>query len=259
MRQLSIDIETYSSVDLRRAGVHKYAESPDFEILLFAYAWDDEPVQIVDLAQGERLPQEVTHALTDPGVIKHAYNASFELACLSRHLALYPEQWRCTMVHGLYCGYPAGLAAIGAAIGLPQEKQKLSTGNALIRTFSVPCRPTKSNGGRTRTLPQHEPEKWRLFKEYCAQDVATEREIARRLAPFPVPHTEQKLWELDIAINTRGVKVDSGFVSAAIDVDQRVTSELMDEAQALTGLENPNSVKQLSEWLEKKLGREVLT
>ncbi len=257
MKKLSIDIETFSSVNLAKAGVHKYVESPDFEILLFGCAFDDDPVTVVDLASGESLPAEVLDALHDPKVTKHAYNAAFEIACLSGFYDIIPDQWRCTMVHGLYVGYPAGLAAISAALGLPQDKQKASIGSALIKTFCVPCKPTASNGHRTRTLPMHEPEKWELFKGYCAQDVVAEREVEKRLKRFPVPKTEQKRWELDLEINSRGVKVDEVFVRAATYLDRKITEELMDEAKELTGLPNPKSVKQLTEWLETETGQEV--
>ncbi len=257
MRQLSIDIETYSSVDLRRAGVHKYAESPDFEILLFGYAFNDDPVQIIDVASGESIPEAVWQALNDPNTIKHAYNAQFERVCLSKYVDTPASQWQCTMVHGLYLGLPAGLALLGEALGLPQEKQKSRTGAALIRTFCVPCRPTKSNNMRKRTLPQHEPEKWDLFKEYCVQDVETEREIANRLQNFPVPKTEQQLWQVDQAINDKGVMVDEEFVRSAIYLDRKVTTDLMTEARELTGLKNPRSVQQLKGWLETELKQEV--
>ncbi len=255
--RLFVDIETFSSVDLKKSGLYKYAQSPDFEVLLLAYSFDEGPVEIVDLASGEALPPLVESALQDPLVIKYAYNAQFERVCLSRFWNLPSEQWRCTMVHGLYLGYPAGLAALAEALGLPQEKQKLSTGSALIKTFCTPCKPTAKNGRRTRTLPIHEPEKWELFKQYCIQDVVTEREIENRLAPFPVPESEQRLWELDQAINDKGVMVDEVFVKSAIHIDRKITTDLMDEARQLSGLENPKSVKQLTAWLEEELGEEV--
>ena len=181
-RHLSVDIETRSSIDISKAGLYRYAQSEDFEILLFAYAWDDEGVGIIDLASGEKIPLYLVRALQDASVVKHAYNAAFEWWCLNQ--AGYRtdiNQWRCTMVHGLYCGYTAGLEATGKAIGLSQDKQKLTVGRSLIRYFCTPCRPTKSNGGRKWNLPKHAPEKWSLFKEYCRQDVVTERAINRRL------------------------------------------------------------------------------
>jgi len=252
MRTLNIDIETFSSVDIKRAATYKYVQSPDFEILLFGYAVDGGPVQVVDLAQGESLPQTVIDALQDPSVIKHAYNAAFEWYCLNKFYRSPLEQWRCTMLHGLYCGYTAGLAATAVALGLPDDKRKMSVGASLIRTFCVPCKPSKANGMRTRTLPRHEPEKWQLFKEYCKQDVVTEMEIERRLSSFPVPENEQSLWVLDQIINATGVAVDMDLVSAALHIDETVTRELMQEAIALSGLDNPKSVKQLSQWLEEE-------
>ncbi|MFZ5975221.1 MAG: DNA polymerase [Bacillota bacterium] len=261
MQHLSIDIETFSSVDIRKAGLYKYVQSPDFQLLLFAYSFDGATVQVIDLAQGGQIPDNVLQALTDSNVLKHAYNAPFEWYCLSKHFNIaHPEdwlpQWRCTMMHALYCGYPAGLAATGEALGLPLEKRKLSTGTSLIRTFCVPCTPTKTNGNRTRTLPHHEPEKWNLFKEYCAQDVVTEMEIARRLAPYQVPDSEQWLWELDQRINARGVRVDRELVDGALYCSGTITQELTAEAVALSGLDNPNSVAQLTKWLADE-GEEV--
>lgn len=259
VRNLSIDLETYSSVPIGKAGAQAYFRSPDFEILLFAYSWDGGPVQIVDMAQGETLPPELLAALTTPNVIKHAYNAAFEWGCLSQYVGfkLPPEQWRDTMLHGLYCGYTAGLEATGRAMGLAEDKQKLNTGKALIRYFCVPCKPTKSNGGRTRNYPRHAPERWELFKTYCKQDVVTEMEIERRLSTFPVPADVQKQWETDLIINDRGVAVDLEFVHGALDLGERVREELTAEAVNLSGLRNPNSVKQLGEWLEQETGAEI--
>jgi DNA polymerase len=257
MRHLSIDIETFSSVDIKKAGAYKYAQSPDFEILLFAYSWDFGPVQIVDLAQKESLPMEVIHALYDPHVVKHAYNAAFEWYCINSVMHSPIEQWRCTMMHGLYCGYTSGLGPTGEAMGIQQDKRKLGTGGALIRTFCVPCKPTKTNGGRTRTLPHHEPDKWKLFKDYCVGDVVAEMEMLRRLSVFPVPEQEQKLWELDQRINARGLACDLDMVEGALAVDETVTAELRQEAIKLTGLDNPKSVQQLSKWLEEETGEEV--
>ena len=184
MRHLSIDIETKSSVDIGKAGLYRYAQSDDFEILLFAYRYDNEEVQIIDLAQGETIPETIAEDLKNPRIVKHAYNAAFEWYCLNHAGYKTPlAQWRCTMIHGLYCGYTAGLDATGKAIGLPQDKRKLATGKALIRYFCVPCKPTKSNGNRSWNLPKHAPEKWELFKEYCRQDVVTESAIlAQHLA-----------------------------------------------------------------------------
>lgn len=250
---LSIDIETKSGVDISSAGSYKYAQSADFGILLFAYQWDEDPVKIVDLACGEEIPLEICMALNNPEVIKHAYNAVFEWYCLN--MAGYEtklEQWRCTMVHGLYCGYTAGLAATGKAIGLPQDKQKLSVGKALIRYFCVPCKPTKSNGNRTWNLPKHAPEKWELFKEYCIQDVVTERAILRRLEQYPMPEDEIKLWQMDVMMNAYGVRVDRALIEGALRVDGISTERLTDKAIAITGLQNPNSTAQLLSWLESQ-------
>ena len=186
MHHLSIDLETFSSVPIAKAGAQKYISSPDFEILLFAYSLDGAPVEVIDLTTGAYLPPWLVQAITSPEFIKHAYNAPFEWGCLSKFLGwLPPDQWRCTMFHGLYCGYTAGLEATGRALGLPEDKRKLNTGKALIRYFCTPCAPSKANGGRTRNLPQHDPAKWELFKEYNRQDVVTEMEIDRRLASYP--------------------------------------------------------------------------
>ena len=258
-RHLSIDIETFSSVELKKSGMFKYIESPDFQILLFAYSLDGGAVQLVDLAAGETLPPWLASALTDPGYIKHAYNAMFEWGCLSKFwpTPLPVEQWRCTMAHGLYCGYTAGLEATGKAIGIESDKQKLNSGKALIRYFCVPCRPTKTNGGRTRNFPQHDPERWRLFREYCAQDVVTEMAIANKLAAFPMPDHIQREWETDVRINARGVAVDMNLVKAALHIGDATRAALISEAMQISGLRNPNSVKQLAAWLEAEIDEEV--
>ena len=252
MTTLRIDIETYSSVDLRKCGVHRYAESADFEVLLFGYAFDTDPVQVVDLARGDALPDDVVSAMTDPNVIKTAYNAAFEITCLSRHFgfALDPMQWRCTSVHALYLGLPGNLADVGKVVGLSADKQKKSSGGALIRYFCIPCKPTKTNGNRKRNKPQHDLEKWRLFKQYCAGDVEAEREIALKLAKFPVPDKEHKLWVLDQRMNNLGVTVDRQLVNSAIECDHIYKQRLTNEAIQLTGLSNPNSRNQLLEWLQ---------
>lgn len=256
---LSIDLETYSSVNLKKAGAQAYIRSPDFEILLFAYSLDGGPVQVIDMAQGEVIPTDILAALTAPEYLKHAYNAAFEWGCLSRYMGqeLPPSQWRDTMLHGLYCGYTAGLEATGRALGIPEDKQKLNTGKALIRYFCVPCKPTKANGGRTRNYPHHDPDKWRLFKEYNAQDVEAEMEIARFLSTFPVPAEVQKQWETDLIINARGVAVDMDFVHGALEMGDTVRTELTDEAVKISGLYNPNSVRQLSQWLSDETGEDV--
>lgn len=250
MHHLSIDIETRSSVDIGKAGAYKYAQSPDFEILLFAYQWNNDPVKVIDLKNGEELPCWLMQALADPNVIKHAYNAAFEWYCLNQAGYETPiDQWRCTMAHGLYCGYTAGLDATGKAIGLPQDKQKLTTGKALIRYFCVPCKPTRTNGGRTWNQPWHDKDKWDLFKEYCKQDVVTEREILKRLDLFPMPEGEERLWQMDVLMNAYGVRVDMDLIEGALYIDQISTQRLTDEAIGLTGLQNPNSAAQLLQWL----------
>ena len=257
MRTLSIDIETFSSVDIGKAGLFKYVQSDDFEILLFAYSFDDEPVKVIDLAQGEQLPQELITALSNKDIIKTAYNASFEWYCINKFCKSPIEQWRCTMIKGLYAGYPAGLKAMGDAIGLAEDKKKLMTGKALIRYFCVPCKPTKSNGGRIRNYPKHDLEKWELFKEYNRQDVITEIEIKRRLDKIIFPEKEQKLWEMDIFMNACGVKVDKQLVEGALKIANIRTEQLLIEAQQISGLNNPNSIAQLKEWLESATGNEV--
>ena len=250
MEHLSIDIETKSSVDIGKAGLYRYAQSDDFEILLFAYRYGDESVQIVDLAQGEKIPDKIVEDLRNPQIVKHAYNAAFEWYCLNKAGYTTPlRQWKCTMIHGLYCGYTAGLDATGKAIGLPQDKRKLATGKALIRYFCVPCKPTKNNGRRTWNLSKHAPEKWELFKEYCKQDVVTESAILRRLEAFPVPEEEEKLWQMDIRMNAFGVKVDTALISGALQINEHSTELLENEARMITGLQNPNSSVQLLDWI----------
>ncbi len=258
MHHLSIDIETKSSVDIGKAGLYKYAQSPDFEVLLFAYKADEEKVRLVDLAQGEKLPAYILEALRSPDVVKHAYNAAFEWYCLNQ--AGYPTpvgQWQCTMVHGLYCGYPAGLERTGEAAGLPQDKRKMSIGKALIKYFCVPCKPTKANGGRPWNLPKHAPEKWELFKEYCMQDVVTENEILKRLHLFPMPEEEEHLWQMDVLMNAFGVRVDEELMEGALFINAVSEQKLTEEAVRLTGLANPNSEKQLSAWLYERTGDEI--
>lgn len=259
MHHLSIDLETFSSIDIKKAGAHRYIASPDFEILLFAYSLDGAEPVCVDFAQGEILPQEIANALTSPDYIKHAYNAPFEWGCLSKYTGrqLPPEQWRCAMFHGLYAGYTAGLEATGRALGLAEDKRKLNTGKALIRYFCVPCAPSKANGMRTRNYHHHNPERWQLFKEYCCQDVVTEMEIERRLSAIPVPDFVQKEWETDLIINSRGVAVDMEMVEGALELGATVRNSLMTEAMQISGLNNPNSVKQLAAWLEEETGEKV--
>lgn len=252
MHNLSIDLETYSSVDIKKAGAWKYISSPDFEILLFAYSLDYAEPICIDFAQGEILPTWLADALINPDYLKKAYNAPFEWGCLSKYIGrqLPPEQWRCTMFKGLYAGYTAGLDATGRALGLPEDKRKLNTGKALIRYFCIPCRPTKANGGRTRNYPHHDPQRWELFKKYNIGDVVTEMEIDKQLSDIIVPDFVQKEWETDLIINARGVAVDMDMVHGALEIGQMTKQSLTKEAVNISGLDNPNSVKQLSAWLE---------
>lgn len=256
---LRVDIETFSSADLKKVGVYRYAEAPDFQVMLFGYAFDGDPVRVVDLARGEALPDDVVEALGDAAVLKMAYNAAFEVTCLSRHFGrpLDVTQWRCTSVHALYLGLPGNLAEVGRVLGLAPDKAKLATGGALIRYFCVPCKPTKKNGGRTRNLPQHDPGRWDLFIEYCRRDVAAEREIAWLLDAWPVPEREWRLWHLDQRMMTRGCLADPALIDAAIEADQLVRGRLMDKAMELTGLANPNSRNQLLAWLNEEVDEEV--
>lgn len=252
MTILSIDIETYSSVDLKTCGVYRYVEAPDFEILLFAYAYDDEPVQVVDLTAFEELPKKVLRDLTNPAVTKTAFNANFERTCIAKHFGIEcdPRQWRCTAVWASALGLPGTLEGVAEVLGL--EAQKDQRGKMLIKYFSVSCKPTKANGGRTRNYPEHDPEKWQQFIEYCRQDVVVEREIRRQLDRFPIPDHEWELWALDQEINDRGVRLDPELVRRAIACDTQYGERLMQEARELTGLENPNSVTQLKEWLAER-------
>ena len=284
MQTLSIDIETYSSVNLPKCGVYKYAESPDFEILLFGYSADGSDVAVIDLAQGERLPQEIIDALTDDSVIKWAFNANFERICLSRYLRdlgmsldpfhdnhplsidcarfLNPESWRCSMVWAATMGLPLSLEGVGAVLGL--EKQKLTEGKDLIKYFSVPCAPTKTNGGRTRNRPFHAPDKWEAFKKYNIRDVETEIGIKDRLAKFPVSDDVWDEYHIDQEINDRGVRLDMDLVQEAIEMDTRSRSELTAVMKDMTALDNPNSVQQMKQWLKSNgletnsLGKKVV-
>ncbi|MBP3651511.1 MAG: DNA polymerase [Clostridia bacterium] len=246
---LGIDIETYSSVPLPKCGVYRYVDAPDFEILLLSYAFDDGPVVTIDLACGEMLPVEVAAALDDPAVIKAAYNAQFERVCLSRYLGhwLDPHQWRCTAVMASYLTLPSRLADVAVALKLTQ--QKMEEGKDLIRYFSVPCKPTKANGGRTRNLPADAPDKWAVYKQYNAQDVETERAVRKALEAWPLPEHEWEVYALDQIINDRGVRVDKRLVKNAIAVDEVFTEAAYRRAKELTGLENPGSVAQLKAWL----------
>lgn len=269
MKTISIDIESYSGTDLAKCGVYKYAEDPDFEILLFGYSVDGGAVQVVDLAGGERIPQEVLNALTDDSVIKSAFNASFERVCLSRYLSdlgipldpfhdrhplstecarfLNPESWHCTMVWSAYIGLPLSLEGVGAVLNL--DKQKMTEGKELIKYFCSPCTPTKSNGGRMRNRPEDDLEKWSLFKSYNLRDVETEMGIQQKLSKFPVPDFVWDEYCIDQAINDRGVRLDLPFVEAAIEMDGKSRKELMAAMRHITELDNPNSVVQMKDWL----------
>lgn len=271
MKTISIDIESYSDVNLVRCGVYKYAESPAFEILIFGYAVDGGEVQVVDLAQGESIPDEILDALTDESVTKWAFNASFERICLSRYLSdlgmsldpfhdhhplsrecarfLNPAGWKCSMVWSAYMGLPLSLDGVGTVLKL--DSQKMKEGKDLIRYFCVPCKETKSNGGRTRNLPQHAPEKWALFKSYNKRDVEVEMAIQERLRNYPVPESVWDEYHLDQEINDRGILIDRMLVSQAVAMDARSRESLMDELKERTGLENPNSVTQMLGWLEE--------
>ena len=269
MKTLSIDIETYSDIPLQKSGVYRYCESPNFEILLFGYSADSGPVQVVDLACGEKIPADVLDALTDDAVTKWAFNASFERVCLSRYLRdmgisldpfhdkhplsqdvarfLNPESWRCSMVWAATMGLPLSLEGVGAVLGL--EKQKLTEGKELIKFFCQPCAPTKTNGQRTRNRPFHAPDKWDAFKRYNLRDVETEMGIQQRLAKFPVPDQVWEEYHIDQEINDRGVRLDMELVHAAIDMDTRSRQELTTAMKRMTSLENPNSVQQMKQWL----------
>lgn len=251
-KQLAIDIETYSDIDLINCGVYKYTDSDNFEILLFAYAVDDGETKIVDLACGEEIPEEVMDMLFDDTVIKTAFNANFERTCISKHLGinLKPEPWRCTAVQSAMLALPLSLEGVGVVLGL--DKQKMSEGKELIRYFCSPCKPTKSNGGRTRNLPEDAPEKWELFKSYCVRDVDVEKQIRKKLWKYPIPDMEQKLYCLDQRINDRGIMVDRNLVDHAIACDLLYKETATKRAYELSELENPNSVSQLKGWLTDK-------
>ena len=260
MQVLSLDLETYSPIDIKKSGAYAYAAHPKFEILLLGYAFDDDPVQVVDLASGDRIPRDVEQALFDNRIKKTAYNAQFERICLAAHYNNHshefdlpyrfnPEYWSCTMVHGLYLGLPGNLAQLSAVLIKDADKQKMAEGKNLIPYFCSPVKPTKTNGGRTRNLPQHDPEKWERFKQYNARDVEVEREIRQKLSRYPLPAMEQKLYALDQEINDRGVRVDMDLVRSAIELDRQHKEKTLWQAMQLTGLNNPASVAQLKTWL----------
>ena len=259
---MSIDIETYSDVNIKKAGLYRYVQSPAFRVLLFAYSFDDaEPVsgnevRAIDLARGEKIPLDVQIALFSPDIVKHAYNAAFEWYCLSKHFAVKePEkwlpQWRCTMVHGLYCGLIGGLGKVGEALGLPADKQKDKIGNSLIAKFCVPGK----NG--LPTAPAQEPQKWELFKSYCKQDVVTEMEVERRLSAFPVPDIVQRGWEQDMRVNLAGVRLDMDLAEGAKAYAAAELEALKEQLRQVTGVANPKSTAQMKSWLSEQLGEEV--
>ncbi|MTI71062.1 MAG: hypothetical protein FH751_12505 [Firmicutes bacterium] len=252
MKRLSIDIETYSSVDLVKSGVYKYSESDDFEILLFGYAFDEKSVEVIDLASGEKIPEDVLKALIDPSIIKTAFNANFERTCLAKYFnkPMPAKEWRCSSVHALSLGLPGNLSGVAKCLKLSQQKMK--EGKALIRYFSMPCKPTKANGKRTRNLPEHDKEKWQIFKNYCGKDVEVERAIRLKLEKYPITENEHKLWVLDQKINDSGVRVNKELINNAIICDNEYRRRLLNEAITLTGLNNPNSAAQIKKWLKEK-------
>ena len=259
MNTLAIDVETYSSVDIKSAGAYKYCEAPDFEILLFAYAFNDEEVQIVDIAQYEVLPERVIKALCDPNIIKTAFNASFERNAIFQFygMPVAATHWNCTMIKALTMGLPGSLDMVAKVLNFAEDKQKMKEGKALIQYFSKPCKPTKTNGGRNRNLPEHAPDKWETFKLYCKQDVEVERSIRNKLSRYETLDKEQRLWELDQLINDRGVGTDLVLIEKAIECDAHYAKRLENEARELTGLDNPNSPAQLKKWLSERVGFEV--
>ncbi len=253
---LSIDIETYSSVNLKESGVYAYVNAPDFTILLFSYAFDDGDVKIIDFTAGEYIPEEVKEALTDK-TIKTAFNAAFERVCLNKYFGINmtAEYWRCTMVQALELGLPGSLEEVAKVLKL--EEQKDTRGKALINYFCKPCKPTKANGGRTRNMPFHDMEKWEIFKAYCGQDVETERAIKNKLNKFPITEKEQELYVIDQRINDRGVRIDKKLAENAVNFDCKYKNECEKEATILTGLNNVNSVSQLKTWIEEETGERV--
>ena len=256
---LSIDIETFSKVDLGKAGVYRYAEDPSFEILLFGYAFDGDPVRVVDLASGETIPDEILAALQDPEITKTAWNANFERACLWHYLRFPqpPEAWDDTMIRAAELGLPKSLADAGRVLGLEEDKQKMKEGKNLIQFFSKPCRPSKANGMRDRNRPGDDPERWSTYKDYNARDVETEREIRKHLERFAIHEDEHGLWCIDQHINDRGVMFDRAFVESAHRLDERIRAQLKEEARRISGLDNPNSVIQIKKWIQERTGVKV--
>lgn len=253
MDVLNIDIETYSSIDIGKSGLYKYAQSNDFEILLFAYSLNGSEVKVIDLAQGETVPDEVIKRLSDNKTELRAYNANFEWYCLNRAgFKTNLEQWKCTMIHAYYAGFPGGLGKVGKALGFEEDKKKDMSGKALIRYFSIPCKATRANGGRTRNLPYHDLDKWNLFVEYNRQDVVAEMAIMNKLKSVKVPEGEWEQWRMDIRMNERGIAIDTDLVDSSLWISEYWNEKLMDEARDITGLDNPNSTSQLLEWLKSQ-------
>ena len=253
MDVLNIDIETYSSIDIGKSGLYKYAQSNDFEILLFAYSLNGSEVKVIDLAQGETVPDEIIKRLSDNETELRAYNANFEWYCLNRAgFKTNLEQWKCTMIHAYYAGFPGGLGKVGKALEFEEDKKKDMSGKALIRYFSVPCKATRANGGRTRNLPHHDLDKWNLFVEYNRQDVVAEMAIMNKLKSVKVPEGEWEQWRMDIRMNERGIAIDTDLVDSSLWISEYWNEKLMDEARDITGLDNPNSTSQLLEWLKSQ-------
>jgi len=257
MKTLHIDLETYSDIDIKKAGLHKYVRSGAFEILLLAYAYEEEAVRVIDLAAGEEVPPGIIADLRDPEVKKVAHNAAFEINCLQKYFYTDAAQWHCTMVHAYYCGLPGQLGQVGKAVGLPENQQKMAAGKQLIRYFCTPCKPTQANYGRTRNRWHHDKEKWNLFKAYCARDVETERHIFRILQKHPLPESERFNWVLDQYINNTGVALDMELVRGALAISGQIKEELSNNAKILTGLDNPNSVSQLKQWIASHASLEL--
>lgn len=258
-RVLHIDLETYSDIDIGKCGAYRYVDSPNFEILLLAYAYDDEPVTVIDLAQGEQIPKDVLEDIADDRAIKVAHNAAFERVCLSKYLntRLDPMAWHCTMVHALSLGFPASLADVGKALNLEEDKQKMAVGKRLITYFCKPCKPTMANGQRTRNYPHHDPEKWNLFKEYNRQDVVTEQAIYDKLMKFPLPESEHRLYCLDQSINDYGIGVDADLMDNVIGYSKEYEAGLRKECEELTGGINVHSIVQIKQWLTEQEGRQI--
>lgn len=258
-RVLHIDLETYSDIDIGKCGAYRYVDSPNFEILLLAYAYDDDSVTVIDLAQGEQIPKDVLEDIADDNAIKVAHNAAFERVCLSKYLntRLNPMAWHCTMVHALSLGFPASLADVGKALNLGEDKQKMAVGKRLITYFCKPCKPTMANGQRTRNYPHHDMEKWNLFKEYNRQDVVTEQAIYERLMKFPLPGSEQQLYCLDQSINDYGIGVDTDLMDKVIGYSMDYEAHMRKECEELTGGINVHSIVQLKQWLTEQEGRQI--